>query len=267
MGLFTQKRVWHSHLKTVSPLVLKFKTTVLNSKYVAGQRIIYFDCMGDDLDGKHYVCETPEIDAILQQVQKDTWLRLAAFGGGDNEGPAGVKIEAYEGETPAVATTPQQRTGNTTVPVGFAGSSVSASVVQQDYSKDNVEDTYYECLSLAAAMQERFKVEVGRKMTVVDLELAQHMFAHWAIKGFDRPMYEGQQPKSLLNGDEYEIVEEENGEPMAGEDQFDILRSLAKISAESDPDLADEVEERIGQGMTEAEAGEYIRELALPRGV
>jgi hypothetical protein len=262
MGLFNQKRVWHSHMKTVSPLVLKFKTTVMDSKYVPDQRIIYFDCMGDDLDGKHYVCESPEIDAILQQVQKDTWLRLAAFGGGDNEGPAGMKIEAYEGETPAVATKPQPGAASTTVPTG---SSIAPSLMQQDYSKDNVEDTYYECLSLAAAVQERFKEEVGRKMTAIDLELAQHMFAHWAIKGFDRPMYLGQQPKG--GEAEAEEVEEANGEPMAGEDQFDILRSLAKISADSDPSLADEVEERIEQGMTEGEAGEYIRELALPRGV
>lgn len=271
---FTQKKCWHSHMRNHSPLVVRFKTHVLTSQYLKDDnlRIMYFDAAGPDpddpdrmivdtLEGKYYVIDDLGVRAVMEKVQTDQWCTFTAGGGKDD--PAWVKIEEYTGpdplwlvdgeyveqviaETEALADQIEPRRN---------GSSVSYAVQSKDYSKDNVEDTYFETLSLAFAMQERFQAMYDREMTFLDLELAQHMFAHWAIKGFDRPLYVGQEHQK--------IAEVEPTEPMAGPDQIKIIRDLAKLSAGTNPAIIDQIEKKIEAGLTEEEAKAIMRDLTI----
>lgn len=272
---FTQKKVWHSHMRNHSPLVVRFKTGVLASQYLKDPelRIMYFDAAGQDpddpdrmivdpLEGKYYVIDDAGVREALEQVQSDQWVVLTCGGGKDD--PAWVKIEPYTGPDPlllvngelvdgAVADT--EKIAGRIEPRGN-GSSVSVAVRSQDFSKANIEDTYYETLSLAFAMQERFQAEFEREMTFMDLELAQHLFAHWAIKSFDRPLWDGQQPKTGP-------VPEVPAVQMATQDHFNVIRDLAKLASGTNPAIIEQIEKKIEAGLTEKEAGAIIRDLTI----
>jgi len=83
MGLFSQKKVWHSYLKHASPVVLKFKGQPVLSKYAepgVDQYLAYFDVQGDDTEGYYYFVESEDVLRQLQTTTYGQWVRVSASG-------------------------------------------------------------------------------------------------------------------------------------------------------------------------------------------
>jgi len=252
MGLFEYKKVWHSDLKRASPLVVRFRTAPMSSQYLKDKSMIYFetDPSVDDLEGKYYVIETEEIEKQLQHVQKDVWVEIVATGGGNDEDAPEAKIEirGLDGSEmnglPSVPSKPAAKANKMPESKDFCGASVV--------------ETYYEALRSAPLLIQMFETEFGREPLPDEIILGQHMFAHWAIKGFDRPLYPGQLERDTQS---YRDAAEDRALP-ATQDQLAGIQSLAKLKAKVKPDIVEQVNKRIADGVTEDEADEILRELA-----
>jgi hypothetical protein len=97
-GTFKQKTVWHSHFKTLSPLVVRFTTRVTPSKYKDKMDLAGFRVQGD---GNKYALNI-ENERIAQKVdaaQVKRWYRVTATGGSeDDPGSADILIEELDSQ-------------------------------------------------------------------------------------------------------------------------------------------------------------------------
>jgi hypothetical protein len=84
MATFSQKKVWHSHLKQKSPIVIRWRGTPRQSDF--GDYLqAYFDVRNDSEEGYYYVCEDEGITQQIEEAEKDVWLVVTAAGGKDGQ--------------------------------------------------------------------------------------------------------------------------------------------------------------------------------------
>ena len=175
MPTFSQKRVWHSFLKSKSPLVISLKGEPQESKY-GDNPIVYFEVRGDDFDGYYYEIESPEVNEIIENTPKREWLTVTASGGKDNQHIAFSKASGG----PVTSNKP------------------GMPMVDKDYSTGNISGDYQRCLSEARGIALEWADDFDSPIPAEAIHaMAATMFIQWSYTKFRRP----------LNADDAETVE------------------------------------------------------------
>ena len=180
MPTFSQKKVWHSHLKQKSPIRLKFRGIPRNddgsckkSEY-GDYYQAFIEVAGDDKDDYYYVCEDEHIkDAILEAPQ-DVWVIVTAAGGKDSQH---LDIKADDG---------------TAVVVSGDSKPTKTQRDRGSFAPDSLLEGYTGCFQLAERfIDERLAGELDTERFNLIKELGTTFYIQWARGGFSVPLEPG----------------------------------------------------------------------------
>lgn len=163
-GTFSQAKVWHSFLKARSPIVMRFKSDPIDSKYDDG-KFVYFQVRGDETDSYYYPIETEEILQVIEGAEKGHWYKVTASGGPDGQS---LTLE----EAPTSSTT--------------GGASVD-----QSYSTGYIVGDYVRCLEEAIPLVEEFlgiSYRDGVESASLVKDIATTLYINWSHTRFMRPL-------------------------------------------------------------------------------
>lgn len=180
---FKNQTVYHSWLKQVSPIVLRFVTKPADSKYRDKPRWVAFRVRGDvGEDGKErkYTLniENPLIEEKIKATQLKRWVTVTATGGSeDDPESAAILIEEAEG-IPAL----DPRSAG--VPSGVA------SPRRQEY--EDIRSLVLASTLLAMGILEEIEQERGRAPSTEEIALGQGIRITWERS--DLPLEPGEIP-------------------------------------------------------------------------
>lgn len=227
MGLFTQKKVWHSYLRAKSPVVLRFKGPVVQSKFLdnTGEypNIIYFEVKGDPTDGYYYFIENDDVlEYLRSNAQPGEWVKLTATGGSTDEHQ--IDLQPAGGD--------DENTGQY-LSKGLPAKSVSVDA-RPMYGSGVVAEDYEACLVEAVRMVNEHLIGTNKEaiskspeafatLASVTKEIATTMFINWSNNRYETP----------LSSADVEVEYVEDAKMDMGENVLEALDKLPKRSGKS----------------------------------
>jgi hypothetical protein len=183
MATFNQKKVWHSHLKQKSPIVLRWKGvprdadgTPRKSDY-GDYYQAFFEVRNDDEDGYYYVCEDESILETILAVPEDVWTIVTAAGGKDSQ-VLDIKTDDGSVVNASVGETPQSKGG--TPRQSKRGAYTSGALIVD----------YTACFDAAQEfVDERLSGEDSIERFNLIKELGTTLYIQWSKGGFSQPIY------------------------------------------------------------------------------
>ena len=181
MSTFSQKKVWHSHLKQKSPIRIRWKGvprdadgTPRKSDY-GDYYQCFFEVAGDDEDGYYYVCEDESILEDILTQSEEAWTIVTAVGGKDSQA---LDIRADDGSVQDVA------------PSVGAARPTKKQANRGAYSAGSLMVDYTACFEAAQEfIDERLPGEQSVEIFNITKELATTLYIQWSKGGFSVPIY------------------------------------------------------------------------------
>lgn len=202
--MFSQNKVWFSHLKTVSnpdPIVMKFTSPVTDSKYDMGQdedtgydyRMCWFEARGDDPDASRYlVIDSQALEDAVNEVPRNQYVKLQATNSGED---APLSWEPVKG--------------------GSGRSYAARSFDEGGYAPPTVLEAYGAALAAAGALVPDADLSDYEAESLRQKHAAT-MFIQWQKTGFDVPLAPVEDTEDDGQGD----VDDEPTEPTVVEDDL-----------------------------------------------
>jgi len=225
MGLFSQKKVWHSYLKRASPVVLRWKGAPVLSKYDEGdQYLAYFEVQGDPTDGYYYYIESEDVLNQLRNAPYKQWVRVTATG--DNADTHVLDMVPYDGATP------ESQTGLSVTPRSTGGAQ------KPDFSTGFIADDYAKCLLAASNLAAMGPLDTDDP-TVIQA-VAATLYISWSRTGFTVPLASDGDVDEYINdlAPDYEVSVLEELDKLVkrsgkSHDNRNLKSTIAKIETEA----------------------------------
>lgn len=228
MPFFSQQRVWHSFLKSRSPVVMRFKNPPLMSKYKDNdgndQWLIYFTVRGDEPgEDYYYNIEDAEILDKLRNVDYSKWYSVTAGGGLD----AKQTLEIVEASDQSAGAPRQVSSGG------------GASHGGDSFSTGYIVDDYRRCVEEAGVIAASAPLDTT-DATVIQ-SIAATLYINWSRTNFRVPLSASarlESPDDVLDtSPAYELIEKLTKRSGKAHDGKALKTAIDKIESALDTEV------------------------------
>jgi len=174
MPFFNQQKVWHSFIKSRSPMVMRFKNPPLVSQYKDDDGnypwIIYFQVRGDDPGTDYYYAiESEDILEQLRALDYGQWYSVTASGGPDGQ-TLDIQTASASQEDDAVK--------------GGGGGSSKQQYHSESLSTGYIVGDYMRCVEEAKGVAR----DIGAQDPAITQAIAATLYINWSKTGFRAPL-------------------------------------------------------------------------------